>query len=979
MPRHLPVLALSCLLAACQGAPPVAPASPKPSEQTISGSSFANVSIAADGRSFTLVAADGKPLGELAVIAAGKPYTTRAGALALPASALREAKERSKGFFRVFAPGYAPRQVWIGQPETTIRLQPLAVKATPVPIPPKGGKIGAPEAGITVDVPAGALAGASATRASLGTYAAEVTAEDKAGFAKDRSAFMARLKGRAPFAVLADEPCADDERPLPCRLLDPDALGLYLTVGGPLAASTLTFSLDLARLEASCASCPDATVARRLRRTLDQIAAEPGGMAALKDGWGVVRRGDVIDFPVRMPDARADEGYLQTTVESLLVLGAKVEVTVVNLRDANVPAEYWPPGLADAAAAGRQATLVASLAELLDDPAGAVVAPRDGRDAIDWGGGFPGDPPGTATTGTAGERLLATLTRLLGNNGASILVATREGGPASWRQGGSLLSDAGGSLISDAGGGLISDKGGSLISDHGGGLIGKVKLVQAGSDLDPGMVVPKFRIQAVGERPWAGVPVTFKSFGGVVATTTTDAQGHYVFPPVAERQYGWLEASAGGNLLYGLAAREPGVVNVSPVNVAVSLVGARIRRALGLGYEPAGVDLGGARSDARRLDPLIDAAQAAAVPTMTEAERAAAADALYRRAGLAPEATRPRVSLAMGSVGGSFTTGITQQGATAVLPEPRGVGVMPTGEMTFVLTGAHFFHKITFIPVPGAPVEGGLGPGAYAEGTANAPGNDLFHLDRPEGIAFYGDRAAMKSLVADAGNHRIWRHELAGGTRESLNVGTPGHLDGDPGTAQLDSPYQVVAAEPYVFVAERQPGPGTTRLRYFHLGDRVWRTITLPAQVGRPCLAVDGQTLYVTGDLAAPHMLYRYDLPAEPLGHAAADFAPVQAVPFPAASNVTVRTGGGTVFYADAARKQVGEINLAEGRGRILAGAGGAVAITGYGPDTAPFVEIGGMQYAGELWDSNTGTVSAEGGFLVVTDAGGHRIYVIQL
>jgi DNA-binding beta-propeller fold protein YncE len=124
-------------------------------------------------------------------------------------------------------------------------------------------------------------------------------------------------------------------------------------------------------------------------------------------------------------------------------------------------------------------------------------------------------------------------------------------------------------------------------------------------------------------------------------------------------------------------------------------------------------------------------------------------------------------------------------GAMAVFNYPAGVTVTPDGLTVLVAdNGNHRIRRIELATGTTSSLAGN-GMAGYAEGTGASA-----QFSNPMGVAVVPD--GLTAVVADSGNHRIRRIVLATGTTSLLaGSGTAGYAEGTGASAQFYSPYGV--------------------------------------------------------------------------------------------------------------------------------------------------------------------------------------------
>lgn len=566
-------------------------------ESRVNGDYYANVQIAAGGRSFILETADGKPLPNLVVQVGLHSYRTLGGHLDLPASALAELKQDSRGFFRVFAPGYAPQQVWIGSKDDHVSLAPVHVLATEMFKPGVPLVLSQPSQGLQVTVPPQLVSAAAPVSASV--YAT------KGGQAIDSSAIRAkvqkllaqtaksfRLTQAASNQDGSDAGSGDDcpqaEQPFPCTTL-PQGIGLLLSIDAPLQAGTIAVTYDLnawlngwdgvspppwagsgaaswtadAILEANSA-------ARVLKTFANMHALGPSDEAAyrqvLASDYGVTlddaTKKLTLTVPIDTSQPTALDGYVRTDIDGVTLLGVSMEVTVVS-----PAAGQLPP---------------------------ALVAP------------------------------------------GQIVAATPM---------------AVGPLVAGNGGNVIGNNGGSLISNNGGALDGTVngpdpvQLLSGNTGNLTANTEVKFGLLSYTQYPWAGVLVTLVDTSGksIGIPTVADANAHYTLASLPDSgAVLFVEArSANENLLTAVAA--PGSAAVTAdINPATTVAASYFIDEVNKGQTTlSNFNSKGFTQDVAQLVTLLNQTRAIAAAQGSTTTDATIARNVYTTASYQPQAAPP--------------------------------------------------------------------------------------------------------------------------------------------------------------------------------------------------------------------------------------------------------------------------------------------------------------------------------------------------
>jgi len=145
-----------------------------------------------------------------------------------------------------------------------------------------------------------------------------------------------------------------------------------------------------------------------------------------------------------------------------------------------------------------------------------------------------------------------------------------------------------------------------------------------------------------------------------------------------------------------------------------------------------------------------------------------------------------RVEIATGAtttLAGSGTRGFLDgAGASARFNRPWGIAIDPSG--TFALVGDRYNHRVRRVDIAtGATTTlAGSGSDGFLDGAGGSA-----QFNQPAGVAI--DPSGTFALVAEHGNHRIRRVDLATGATTTLTgSGSAGFLDGAGGSAQFNRP-----------------------------------------------------------------------------------------------------------------------------------------------------------------------------------------------
>ncbi|MDB5097889.1 MAG: repeat containing protein [Cyanobacteria bacterium RYN_339] len=357
--------------------------------------------VALGSKTIRFHAADGRvTLGPLVLYVGGRAVVLRDGAFQVTEAALAEARRAGRPAL-IFAPGFVPQAL---DQDVDVTLVPVKGLAT---LPGAAGAIAAADGSAGLALPTGLAPKAGGL--ALGAYVPALGTADAESQARQRKEFLGGIPG-------APEAC---DAPLPC----PPAvagLGLLLTVDGPVAPGSVTATFDLA-----APAYKDNPAAQRIlaaSRLIDALPDRQVWRDRLAFGYGLAVEGSRLTFTVKLGDHQLVDGLAKLEVAGALLLGGKVELTVVSAAGPALPDGTTQPGM-----------------------------PHQGL--------------GTSTTLTPAAPIIS-------NDGASLIT----------NDGGSLITNDGGSLITNDGGSLITNDGGSLITNDGGSLTGTLRVPFAPPD-----------------------------------------------------------------------------------------------------------------------------------------------------------------------------------------------------------------------------------------------------------------------------------------------------------------------------------------------------------------------------------------------------------------------------------------------------------------------------------------------------------------
>ncbi len=770
--RHarLALLIAAALTSGCP-APSVAPGA----EDAVSGAGTLRIKV--KGKTFTVRIGGATRDGAVAVMVGGQIYPLGPnGELVLPESAVKAAT--AAGGFFVLAPGAAPTRVTLAAGQALIDLTPARQVALAAAVPAVGGEIAAPDRSLVVTLPVGLLTGAQ-TPVALSAYVPVIGPATRTKFANDRAALLAATGGRTGAAC---------DQPLPCEPIT-EALGLLITVDGPLVPGTLRASYDLGLL-ARGGDAAHARAATRILQTFRAIEADgdPGGLRGLlAERWGVRLTGERLDFTVTLGDAAVRQGAAQVEVDGVALLGAVLEVTVVSaLTSGGLAPAASQPGLPqhDGAPAG-DAPIV--------DATGGLVSRTRGE-----GGGLVSDAAGA----------LVSRTRFIGhaltpfqppagpatNDAKYRLAAAMPAGPAAypeypWPSAQARLVGLDGTALS-----------GWVTADPN----GRFELaVAAGAP------------RAIRVEVKAGPYELITLIAGQVRSAADDAVEHYV-NAASTSMAGWAEQQLAAG------AFKPAELDLDGLDQDIAqlqglLTAAEAQAAVQGGYTASLATL--AEAVAAHMPPLAPRSLAKVVDTIAGGSwgYADGTGTAARFGSLQALAFDPAGDLVVSDYVNSRVRKVTPAGvvttlagsgtkamldgpaATAAFNNPWGITADNAGN---VYVSEHANQRIRKID-PAGNVTTLAGTGA--PGLADGPGATATFF-QPTGLAVDG---AGSLIVGDFLNHRV-RKIAADGTVTTLAGSGPsgidqgGFADGPGATARFNSPIcPAVAPNGRVFVAER--------------------------------------------------------------------------------------------------------------------------------------------------------------------------------
>jgi sugar lactone lactonase YvrE len=747
--RIIHSLIIASLASGCHG--PLGATTPSGGEKKVASSTYKNVTIDVNGKRFKLKAMDGKELGDLLIVAGGATYHTTAGAFSLPASVLRTTRDVGNGFFRVFAPGYAPKQVWIGQGTEEVLLAPILPAIKPVPLPADGGVVASDDKAISVKIPAGVLS-APQTQVGVSTYQPEIDAAVQQTYTQQRASLLDRLAA-AKQGYRLQAACGAPDC-LPCTVSE--GLGLLISVDGPLAPGTLGLTYDMAPLlrgwdghgTPPWTSDPNAwsDIDRARARAAATLLAS---YQCLVDNYGAAAvqtvlaqdhlslHGTRLSFDVDIPADRAQDGYLQSIVQSCMDLGVLVQVTVVNVRVSDLPAGILPPDTIGLALSG--GNLTNGTSTLISEKGNGVIS--------DQGGG------------------------IIGNNSGGI-VSTSGSGIMAWGTG--IVSTSGAGLVSTPGGQIVSTSGSGLVSNNGGNLTGIVRVPFQAEQA-------KYKLLSFTEWPWSGASVQLQDLAGnpIGTPVGTSVAGAYGFSGMPDTPQVLLVEATSGSAGERAIAPAPGnrqlVAGINPSTTGLASWVAQKAQAGTL--QPTDIDWAGYASDVAYLNLVWGQAEALYAATNPAPIVANAVAGLFHTAGHDPRTYLHYVSTYAGD-GAAGTTDAT--GPAARFNWPTTLGFDASGNMIVSDYNNHVLRLVTtggaVTTIAGLVGTPGSADGPVASATFNQPQSTAYD---PAGNLY----------LCDYGNHTIRRIDTAGNVTTIAGIaGAPGNADGATGTSTLKFP-----------------------------------------------------------------------------------------------------------------------------------------------------------------------------------------------
>jgi hypothetical protein len=628
-------------------------------EGRVSGDAFGNTSIALGGRTFALKPIDGRQVGNLAIQVAGKFYTTNNGAFGLAESALRDAQSNSRGFFRVFAPGYVPKQVWIGQQGNDVPLIPVLASKISIAMSSTGGAIASPEQGLAITLGAGFLA-ANGTNVAVSTYTPELTTDLGPALAT-RKEFLnkfAKLRAtpKGAYTLKATSDCAGSEQPLPCQP-EGEGLGIMLTVDGPANTGTMTSRLDLAAMANSNIPARVAA-AKRILQTFAQIDSNADNRLyreLLANEYGLSLVGQTLTFSVQLGANAASDGFARVEVAGMDLLGVKLEVTAVSSLAGTLPAAASLPALVDERAREVAVSGAASAAEAarISGAAISALAARKlatdgvasiGQDSANLQGGLPAlvgvdaasylDPSQVAGGGLFSSIIAQGGGNIIAQGGGNIIaqgggnIIAQGGGNIIAQGGGNIIAQGGGNVIAQGGGNIIAQGGGNLITNDGGSLVGHLDVPFRPEPM-------KFGLLAFTSWPYAGearVRAILLDGTPISRWVSVDSHSNYFLVGLPKTPaYFFIIGDALGHRLRAMAMAPGNSQVTAHINATTTAVTSQLLAKITNDSGDADtVNKSGYNSDMATLAPLLDQATAQAIvdPHQPIAQTGATIDAL---------------------------------------------------------------------------------------------------------------------------------------------------------------------------------------------------------------------------------------------------------------------------------------------------------------------------------------------------------------
>jgi hypothetical protein len=603
------VLLAATMVAACQPKPLVGPNI----EKRVSSNAFGNVTINVDGRSFQLKTTDDKPVTKLAVQTAGKSYELVDGQLQLSAGVLSQAKSLGKGFFVLYAQGYSPKQVWIGQKEDVIYLSPVQPAFVMPALPRTGGTLEAPN-GMSVTFPSGMM-DKDKTNVALSGYTPSVGSKEQEDFQKQRSSLLAKLEatkktgagagviatgggnviavGGGNYRINQAADCQGGDV-IPC-VLQP-GIGMLVTVDGPINPGSMVISLDLGTMlrtwDGKTVPPPWSNAGGNAYHVAGATAPptiDPDGIGqVINVPPGLAKKGFIpyvltVPPPAGWPKLAQEQALgasnlliafnniaAEYGLDGLNILqqdyGMTLDGTVLTF-PVNITTDQIVDGIVRTSIAGTMALGVNVEVMIVSSTSPNLPAIASVPDLI----------------ALAPSNVLQAAGNLVSNNAGSLISNNSAG----------LIGNNGGTLISNNGSGLISNNGSGLIANNAGSLYGDIRTPFRGEQA-------KYELLSFSEYNWPasaryravdelGTPLTDwqSTTTGKYRIDSVPAVGGMVF----------VEVEADENRLRTLA-RGPGEgnsaqVDINTVTTAVtSYVRDRIAANVGVGVEDVNVAQG---------------------------------------------------------------------------------------------------------------------------------------------------------------------------------------------------------------------------------------------------------------------------------------------------------------------------------------------------------------------------------------------------